>query len=211
MIDNILVITGGMGSGKSTVLNLFEKNNFTIINSDLEVLSLFNNSYKRYFEISRDFDNWLGTDFRHQEIIDKKTLRNYLEKIPNGFPISLNIVKPYISERLSDLAKEYSGKKVIFEIPLLFEAQMESNYKNILVVTAPIHIRLERIKLRQSHLSIKQIQQTIDSQLPESCKTEYATFILNNSGSIFELEEKFNNLLPDFLKVYSCTPLKIKL
>lgn len=210
MIENMIVITGGMGTGKSTVLSLFEKNGFIIINSDTEVVSLFNYNYKKYAEIAKDFDNWLGTDFANEKGIDKKILRTYLENTPNGFPISLNIVKPYISERLTDLAKEFSGQKIVFEIPLLFEAHMENNYKNILVVTAPIDVRLQRIKVRQSHLSIAQIQQTIDSQLPESYKTERATFILNNAGSISDLEQQFNNMLQDFLKVYRYKPLTMK-
>ena len=45
MIENILAITGGMGTGKSTVLNLFEKNGFIVVNSDKEVVSLFDDSY----------------------------------------------------------------------------------------------------------------------------------------------------------------------
>lgn len=211
MIDNIIAITGGMGTGKSTVLNLFEKNGFIVVNSDKEVVSLFESSYERYREVAQDFDNWLGTDFVNKNEIDKKTLRTYLETTPNGFRQSLEIVKPYISEKLQILADIHSGEKIVFEIPLLFEAQMEGNYKNILVVTAPMNVRLERIQLRQPHLSIEQIKQTIDSQLAESYKTSKANFLLNNSGTMMELENQFNQLLPDFLKVYSSTALKLKI
>lgn len=211
MINTNLVITGGMGTGKSTVLDLFEKNGFIVINSDKEVLSFFNNTYSRYLEIATDFDTFLGTNFSSKPEIDKKILRPYLEKIENGFPKSLEIVKPYISERLESLAIKYSGEKIVFEVPLLFEAKMESNYKNILVITSPLETRLERIKLRQTNLSLAQIEQTINSQLSESYKIERAKFVLNNSGTINELEENFNKMLPNFLKIYSDKALKIKI
>lgn len=211
MIKDIIVITGGMGTGKSTVLELFEKNGFKIVNSDKEVLSLFNNQYEKYQAIAQDFDNWLGTDFSSKNEIDKKILRTYLENTHNGFPRSLEIVKPYISEKLSQLATKHIGEKIVFEIPLLFEAKMENEYQHIIVVTAPMDIRLKRIQLRQNHLSIKQIEQTINSQLPEEYKTSRAQFILNNSGSIEELENKFNLMLPEFLKIYKKQSFKVKL
>lgn len=210
MINHNLVITGGMGTGKSTVLNLFEKNGFIVINSDKEVLSFFNNTYSRYLELANDFDSFLGTDFSSKPEIDKKILRPYLEKIENGFPKSLEIVKPYISERLDYLSLKYSGETVVFEIPLLFESKMNNKYNNILVITSPLEQRLERIKLRQPNLSLAQIEQTINSQLSESCKIEQANLILNNAGTMEELEENFNEMLPDFLKIYCDKTLKTK-
>lgn len=208
MIDNILAITGGMGTGKSTVLSLFEKNGFNVVNSDQEVAALFSSEYKNYISLANDFDNWLKTDFTKQSCIDKKILRKYIETSEDGFKKSMDIVKPYISERLLELAQTYSGKKVVFEIPVLFEAKMESYYKNILVVTAPLDIRLKRIQLRQPHLSLAQIQQTIDSQLPEVIKIKKANFVLDNSGTLEQLEHEFNNILPEILNIY--TPAKLK-
>lgn len=210
MIDNILAITGGMGTGKSTVLNLFEKNGFNVVNSDQEVAALFSSEYKNYISLANDFDNWLKTDFTKQSCIDKKILRKYIETSKDGFKKSMDIVKPYISERLLELAQTYSGKKVVFEIPVLFEAKMESYYKNILVVTAPLDVRLKRIQLRQPHLSLAQIQQTIDSQLPEIIKIKKANFVLDNSGTLEQLENKFNNMLPEILNIYAPAKLKPK-
>jgi len=203
MIDNILVISGGMGTGKSTVLNLFEKNGSIIVNSDNEVSNLFKSDYSHYKNLAKDFDDWLGTDFVNKNEIDKKILRPYLEKAENGFSKALHVVKPYISERLNFLANEYSNQKIVFEIPLLFEAGMENNYKNILVITAPISTRIERIKLRQPHLSEEQIIQTINSQLDEKIKVNKATYIIENDSTLLELENKFNKLLPTFLEIYS--------
>lgn len=211
MIENILAITGGMGTGKSTVLDLFEKNGFIVVNSDKEVVSLFSNEYENYHALAQEFDNWLGTDFAQQPAIDKKKLRGYLETTPNGFPISLEIVKPYITAKLSKFAEEYYGQKVVFEIPLLFEAKMESSYKNILLITAPMDIRIQRIQLRQNHLSVEQIQQTIDSQIPQEEKVKKATFILDNSSSLIDLENKFNAMLPTFLTIYQNPKTKLKI
>lgn len=208
MIDNILVITGGMGTGKSTILSLFEKNGFIVVNSDKEVVSLFSKDYENYVSLAQDFDNWLGTNFSQQQEIDKKKLRTYLENTPNGFPKSLEIVKPHIIARLLNIAKEYNNQKIVFEIPLLFEANMESFYKNILVVTAPMDIRINRIQSRQNHLSIAQIKQTIDSQIPQEEKIKKATFTIDNSGTLEELESNFNFMLPKFLDIYKKNKLK---
>ena len=203
MIDNVLVISGGMGTGKSTVLNLFEKNGFIIVNSDNEVSNLFKSDYSNYKQLAKDFDDWLGTDFQNKNEIDKKILRPYLEKADNGFAKALLIVKPYISDRLLDLSTQHENQKIVFEIPLLFEAGMDINYKNILVVTAPLETRIERIKLRQPHLSEAQILQTINSQLNGEIKVKKATYVINNDSTLLKLEEEFNCLLPQFLNIYS--------
>lgn len=202
MINNVLVITGGMGTGKSTVLDLFEKNGFMVLNSDKEVSFLFTEEYEHYHTLAKKFDNWLGTDFSHKKLIDKKILRPYLENRSDGFSKSLELVKPYITDHLIKVAEENKGKKIVFEIPLLFEAHMESYYKNILLITSTMDIRIERIKLRQPHLSIEQIKQTIDSQIPQEEKINKSTFIIDNSGSLSDLENKFNSLLPEFSTIF---------
>lgn len=211
MIENILAITGGMGTGKSTVLDFFEKNGFIVVNSDKEVVSLFTNKYENYHALAQEFDNWLGTDFAQHSAIDKKKLRTYLETTPNGFPISLEIVKPHITARLLKFAKENHGQKIVFEIPLLFEAKMESSYKNILLITAPMDTRIKRIQLRQNHLSIEQIKQTIDSQIPQEEKIKKSTFILDNSSTLVDLENQFNSMLPTFLAIYQNPKTKLKI
>ena len=202
-MNNFLVITGGMGTGKSTVLNLFEQNGFFVINSDKEVVYLFSSNYEKYHQIATDFDNWLGTDFSTKTEIDKKKLRNLLENTPNGFPKSLQIVKPYIIERLNQLAELHKEKQIVFEIPLLFEAKMEKNYSNILVITANLDIRLSRIKERQPHLSLEQIKQTIDSQFSDDIKLQKCNFHIENNGTLDDLKQSFNSLIPQILSIYS--------
>lgn len=201
---NCIALTGGMGTGKSTVLHFFEQHGFTVYDADKIVTSLFireNNPY--YSALSQKFDDWLGSSFSEKSHIDKALLRPYLEQIENGFPYSLEIVKPFVQEKMDSIYHaSYHKDKIIFEIPLLFEANMQGHFDKIILITCDLLVRLERIKIRQPHLSNEQILQTINSQKKDNEKIPYSDFIVDNSSTKDKLLIQLNNILPTIEEYY---------
>lgn len=194
-------LTGGMGTGKSTVLKFFQSNGFTVYDADKLVAQLFINNHENYYDLALSFDNWLGTDFVNQPLIDKAYLRPFLEKTENGFPKSLELVTPFIQQKMEQLYIE-TKTPIIFEVPLLFEANMQNSFDKIILVTCNLESRLERISQRQPHLSKEQILQTISHQKSEESKKPFATYIIDNSFDLPYLNDQLINILPEVQQYY---------
>lgn len=189
---NAFALTGTIGSGKSSVLKLFEKNGFQVFNGDLIVVELYKNSHRLFSQIAESFDEWLNTSFSTKTFIDKKYLRSILEKTPNGFAKSAEIVKPYFIEECYHLCLKKNN--VIIEVPLLFEMGLHSLFKSNILVMADENIRLERIKIRNPELSETQIKQVMNAQLQQEEMIHLSQHVINNSGSFAELEKNVNDM-----------------
>lgn len=202
MIIKSFALTGGMGTGKSTVLKFFQDNNFIVYDADKIVAQLFINNHSDYQALALSFDKWLGTNFVERDLIDKAYLRPILEKTENGFPKSLELVTPFVQRKMEQLYTQ-SNEAIIFEVPLLFEANMQNNFEKIILVTCDLDIRLERIAKRQPHLSKAQILQTIANQKGEDFKKPFSTYIVDNSSDLPHLTSQLDNILPEIKKYYS--------
>jgi dephospho-CoA kinase len=212
MIDN-LVITGSIGSGKSTVLKLFEEQGFEIIDADKMVASLYDHNHPLYHELAQTLDDWLGSHFSSQNFIDKKWLREKLSVTDNGFKIILDKVTPYIMKDMDYILTTHkNASHIIFEIPLLMEAGLHVHCNQILVITCDDKIREQRIQKRNPELNTMQIQHIMNQQLNQAEKIKFAHYVLDNSGTETELKHNFNlifqEIFPESLKKQKYSTLK---
>lgn len=197
-----LVITGGIGSGKSSVLKLFKEVGYHIINADDIAHKLLYKESPYYNEYAEKLDLWLGTNYREQDGIDRTELRNLLNKTLNGFEIISKIVEPFIINAMND---DYQtaiekNKKVVFEVPLLIEANLTYLFKDVLVITCDINKRKERVKKRDSFLTDKDIEHRIALQSSDEEKIKVATYVIDNSGSDDDLKNNFMFFYKAYLK-----------
>lgn len=189
---DVLCITGGMGVGKSTTLDYFSTNGFTIYNSDKIVIELFKKEYQYYHQLASHFDNWLGTNFVNTNGIDKSILRPILETTPNGFPLSVKVVAPFVQDELSRLLSTSNYYNTIVEIPLLVEMGMQHRFKNVLLITCDIEKRIKRIESRPPYLNLEKILQIIHSQVSDEERRTFCSYEINNSGTKKELIKKLD-------------------
>lgn len=197
MINN-LVITGSIGSGKSTVLKLFEQQGFEIIDADKMVASLYEHTHPLYHEFAQTLDDWLGSHFSSQNRIDKKWLRDKLSVTENGFKIILDKVTPYIMKDMEHiLVTHENASHIIFEIPLLVEAGLHVNFSKILVITCDDEIRQQRIQKRNPELNTMQINHIMNQQINQNEKIKVAHYLLDNSGTEVELQQNFNQVFDE--------------
>lgn len=200
MIDN-LVITGSIGSGKSTVLKLFEQQGFEIIDADKMVASLYDNSHRSYHQFAQELDQWLGSSFANEISIDKIWLRNKLTQTPDGFQIILHKVTPYIMHDMEYILSTHANaSKIIFEIPLLVEAGLQHYFSHILVITCDDDIRAQRIAQRNKNLNSEQIAHIMSQQISQNEKIKIAHYVLDNSGTEDSLKEKFSEIFQQITK-----------
>ncbi len=178
---NSLVITGGIGSGKSYVCNIFKQHGFFIISFDELAHMICQSSYMKYSAYAKEVDALCGTQYQHRQEIDRSELREILLKM-NAFDKIAHLAFPYIL----DLATQHYdfhqklNQEVIFEVPLLFEYDLENLFDKTISVISDLDTRVERIKKRNPNWSLEQIAHRIHIQMSDEEKIKRSDFIIWN-------------------------------
>lgn len=186
----IIGLTGGIGSGKSTVAKLFSLLGVPVFDSDKSAKSVYGNPEVRE-QIIGLFGNeaYLGDEidraYLAEKIFSDETMRQKVNAI----------IHPAVSNAFQNwLIKQITKPYVIKESALIFELGLQSGFEKIILVTATEKLRIERIK-RREHLNEEQIKQRMQAQWPDEKKLPLADFIINNN------EEEL--IIPQVLKIHT--------
>ena len=186
----IVGLTGGIGSGKSTVARVFETLGVKIYNSDERAKEL-------YFipEVKVEIEKLLGKEaYVNETILNKKYIS---EKIfsDNELLKQVNaIIHAEVKKDSDAFAKTHANEKyIIKESALLVEAKLLSSIDKLLVVTSNINLRKQRVALRD-RLSEVEINKRLAQQVPEEEKIKLADWVLENN------EESL--LIPQIIKIH---------
>lgn len=172
----IVGITGGIGSGKSTVAKMFIEFGIPVYNSDEEAKALMNRSKV----IKRKLIKLFG----EKAYLDNKINRPYLaECIFNNKDLlkKMNaIVHPKVGQHFQRWLKKHSDATyVLKESALLFETEGYKQCDVIILVTAPLNLRISRV-IKRDKTSQKKVQAIIDNQSKDTLNKSKAHFIINN-------------------------------
>lgn len=185
----IIGITGSIASGKSEVVKLLQQQNFKIHSTDLlghGVLSL-NTVKKRIIE---EF----GSEIITNNQVDRVKLGNAVFGNPRKLKLLNSITHPPIIMMMKELISTCTEKQIFFEVPLLFEANLESHFDYIITVSTTKDIQLQRLMARNK-LEEEQAMLKINSQLPNYVKEVKADYIINNDGTIEDLQPQVKEFL----------------
>jgi len=168
-------LTGGIGSGKSTVAEFFKALNVPVYNSDFEARELMKTSKK----LKKAIKKLLGS----KAYKGKKLNKPYIaEKIFNDKNLlsELNaIVHPAVRDHFLAWKNNQESSYVIQETALIFENNSERFYDKIILVTAPKAERLQRIMNRDG-ISKNDVEDRFKNQLSDEEKLEKADYVINN-------------------------------
>ncbi|WP_405382420.1 dephospho-CoA kinase [Maribacter sp. LLG6340-A2] len=171
----IIGLTGGIGSGKTTVGKMFQELGVPVYNSDIRAKKLMNSSKKIRKELIELFgekayiEKELNRTFIAEKVFKDKLL---LEKL-NA------IVHPKVRKDFLKWSKKQSFGYVIQETALLFENNAQDLYHAVILVTAPTELRIERI-LKRDESSRQQVLSRINNQLDDKEKIKLADYIIEN-------------------------------
>ncbi len=175
-------LTGNIASGKSAVSALLASFGATVIDADLLAREAVAAGTTENAHIVEHFGEAIllpdGT-------LDRAALRRRVFTNPQDRNVLNAIVHPAVS-RLRDArlaeARARRDAVVVSDIPLLFEVGLEHAFDGIILVDAPVALRLSRL-MRDRHLSEIEAQAMIDAQWPADRKRQGATWVIDNDGS----------------------------
>ena len=204
----IIGLTGGIACGKSTVCNIIKKTyNLEIIDCDVLARVIVQPGKPAYNKIVKLFGNEIlvnkGETLVNAEIdraklgelvFSNKLLRNKLTKITSMY-IMLEILK-----ELYKVFYILKKKEVLLDAPILFESKYLQFicFPIILIYVTEENIQIKRLKERNG-LDEEQAINRIKSQMPIKAKIKKSDVLINNEGSIDELQSKIIKNLPLFL------------
>jgi dephospho-CoA kinase len=194
----IIGMTGGIGSGKSEALKIFESLNIKVIDLDKISKEITETNYQAIEEIKSSFGNIFDKDNR----LDRKKLRELIFS-DNNQKINLEkILHPKILEEVEKKLNALSDESyVVIDIPLLFETnQYTSLISRSLVIDCEVSDQIERVKKRDS-IDTSIIQSIIDQQIDRRSRIEKGDDIVLNDGSIEKLKESISALHKKYLNI----------
>ena len=197
----VIGLTGGIGTGKSTVSQILQEKKFPVIDLDTishEVIKIpkviekiVENFGKEVLENSGNFENENNAIRISREKLGKIIFENKEKRL-----LLNSIMHPEILHTMREQISKYKkNNKIIFvEIQLLFEVQWEKEFDYILLISAKKNTQIRRI-LERDKRSENDALNIINSQLPLDEKKKRSDFVIENDGNIEELKEKIDKFL----------------
>ncbi|MDX5586250.1 MAG: dephospho-CoA kinase [Aureibaculum sp.] len=170
-------LTGGIGSGKTTVANYFIELGVPIYFADYEAKKLMNSS--------ADIKNKLIREFGEKTYQNGELNRKYLASIVFNDTSKLNIINgivhPAVANHFAEWIKKQKSNYIIQENAILFENNTSSVFDYIITVTASIDVKIERILKRDSG-SKNDILSRMKNQWDDLRKIDLSDFVIHNIG-----------------------------
>lgn len=171
----VVGLTGGIGSGKSTVSKMFLELGVPVYNSDERAKKLMNTST----EIKNQIIAFLGKESYHEEKLNRAYIA---KKVFNDTTLlaQLNaIVHPVVREDFLKWTGEQEYCFVIQETALLFENNSQHLYDSIILVTAPKEERISRV-VRRDNGTREQVIARMNNQMDDEEKLNLSDFVIEN-------------------------------
>ena len=190
----VVGLTGGIGSGKTTVAKVFKELGVAVYIADIEAKALMNRSkvIKRkliaLFGENAYLNNTLNRPFIADKIFNNKSLLDKMNAI----------VHPKVGQHFNRWLKKQSGSYVLKESAILFESGGDAYCDYTILVTAPEDIRIQRI-IKRDNTSKEKVKAIIDNQLSDTVKRDKVDFIIENT-SLDKMKKQVHHVHRELLK-----------
>ena len=189
----LIGLTGGIGSGKSTVSNIFMQHGIPVVDADKIAREVVEPGEEAWLKIVKYF----GEDILlPNQSIDREKLGNMIFHHKEKREVLNKITHPIIISRMMNKAKEIeiNNKYVILDIPLLFESKREELFDIIIVVYTSRTIQLERL-MNRDHIGEKEALSRLATQMSLDDKKEKADIVIYNDKDIEHIENQIKLII----------------
>ncbi|WP_059426428.1 dephospho-CoA kinase [Campylobacter hyointestinalis] len=189
-------MTGCIGSGKSTVINLLKLYGFSVIDADVI-------SHKILDENVLTIEQTFGKEFVCGSKVDRKKLGALVFGDKSQLKLLEDILHPLIRDKIykEALNLEIKGLPYFVDIPLFFEKQ-GYDFNNVLLVYAPKDTLIARVMSRDK-LSKKEALQRLECQLDIELKKQKASFVISNDKDLKHLNLEVDNFIRELKERYA--------
>lgn len=179
-------ITGGIGSGKSTVSRFFSELGVPVYDSDQRAKSLMQHDDSIIIKIKKEF----GDDSYLNNVLNRSHIAEIVFKNELKLKQLNAIVHPVVRTDFNNwLSQNSNAKFVIKEAAIMIESGAYKDLDKLIVVNANREQKIKWIKKRD-HLLLEDIENRIQNQLSDKMRNQYADFIIENNSSKKELKQQ---------------------
>jgi dephospho-CoA kinase len=198
-------LTGGIGSGKSLVAEMFRGLGVPVLSADEIARNLTETDATIRRDIARHFGSMM---FRNDGSFDRKRMADLIFSDKEAREKLNALIHPAVLEKIKQETKKLERQShppfVIHEAALIYEAGADKDLDYVVFVDADEETRIRRVTERDG-LSRTDVLRRINSQMPSTRKRQLADFVIENDGDIKNLEEKVKFLFNLFLKIGETT------
>ena len=189
----IVGLTGGIGSGKSTVLKQFEDLGINTYSADKAAKKLINSDE----DLIESIKGLFGDNIYNNNILDTIKLSKIVFHDSHKLESLNSIVHPAVAKDFKSFIKTNYGDYIVKEVAIIFETNTEDNYDKIILVRAPIEDRIKRVVLRDN-ITKDDVLRRVNNQIDDSTIIDKCDYIIDNNN-LKELKEKVINIHMDLI------------
>lgn len=192
-----LGITGGIGSGKSTVCRVFNVLGVPVFSADEEARFIMETDPG----MKKDLEELAGHDLYAGGQLDRKKLASLIFNDRRLLDRVNALVHPRVFSRYLEWCEKQPADYVIFETAILFESGAEKYVDKTLAVAAPLEERIERV-MGRNQMSRDQVMERVKNQMSEEEILKRSDYIIDNSEDIMIIPQvmDIHNRILNFLK-----------
>ncbi len=171
----IVGLTGGIGSGKSTVINHFKGLGVNCYQADEEAKKLMDSDK----DLIKKIQNSFGDNIYINSRLDRKKLASIVFTDKKRLDLLNSIVHPVVNEHFTNYCVNLNEKYIIKEVAIIFETRTQDKFDKIILVTAPKEERINRI-INRDGCNRQDAIDRINNQKNDKDKIDQSDFIINN-------------------------------
>ena len=185
-------LTGGIGSGKTTVANMFKNKNIPVFIADVEAKKILNDP-----SVAQDVANTFNISLTNDGLIDKSELASIVFKDKEALEKLNSIIHPKVQQSFQKWIRNIDAPYIIYEAAIIFEKDRASDFDFTILITAPEEVRIQRV-VQRDYSSEEEVKSRMKSQWPESKKRKLADFVIKNAN-IKQTQQQVDKLHVKFL------------
>lgn len=170
-----IALTGGIGTGKTYLSKHFVEMGIPVFYADEEAKKLYNLP-----EVIQFFRTNFGEAVFTNQSLDFQKLAQFVFSNDESRLLVNNYIHPLVFKKFEEWAKIQNKPSVMMESAIIYEAHLDHLFDKIIVVDAPLEVRVERIKKRSPHLSDEEIMNRINAQISQEIKCKKADLVILN-------------------------------
>lgn len=176
-MTKIIGLTGGIGSGKSTIATYIQSLGYPVYIADLEAKKIMETP-----EMAARIEATFGADYVRNQQVNREKLAQHVFQNPEALQQLNAIVHPAVQKHFEQWVQQQSNAPFVFkEAAILFESGSYANCESIITVVAPIETRIERV-IARDNTTREAVLQRIQNQWTDEERIVKSDFTIQNTS-----------------------------